>query len=159
VTSASDAGPRRTFRLVKTSRWSRTYQIRGGGLPHVAIHQSRLGYRTTVELGMESWIVKSLLVGLLQTVVRQGSGEVLARKRFRTLHITNGPSLRWRPRSLSRLRAGYSLPDDTMVAEYTPFQGHEMQMALMSGNWYADMICAVVGGLTMIQLSRSHHSH
>jgi hypothetical protein len=158
VTSASDAGPRRTFNLVKTSRWSRTYQIRGSGLPHVAIHQSRLGHRTTVELGMEAWIVKSLLVGLLQTVVRQGSGEVLARKRFRTLDIANGPRLRWRPRSLSRLRAGYSLPDDTMVAEYTPFQGQGMQMALMSGNWHVDMICAVVGGLAMIQLSRSHHN-
>jgi hypothetical protein len=46
-----------------------------------------------------------------------------------------------------------------MVAEYTPFHGREMQMAVMSGHWHVDMICAVVGGLTMIQLSRSHQSH
>lgn len=157
--SGPDAGPRRTFSMVKTSRWSRSYQIRGGGLPQVALHQNRLGYRTTVELGAESWVVKSLLIGQLLTVVRRGSGEVLARKRFRALDITGGPSLRWRPRSFSRPRAGYCLPDDTTVAEFVPFQGRAMQMAVMSGSRQVDMICAVVGGLTMIQLSRAHYSH
>jgi hypothetical protein len=161
MTSDPAAGPRRSFSLVKTSRWSRSYQLRGGGLPHVAMHQSRLGYRTTVELGGESWIVRSLLVGMVQTVVRQGSGEVLARKRFRTLDVTGGPRLRWRPRSFSRPSAGYSPPDDTdaLVAEFTPFHGSTMQMALMTGSWHVDMVCAVVGGLMMIQLSRAHYSH
>jgi hypothetical protein len=45
-----------------------------------------------------------------------------------------------------------------MVAEFAPFSGRTAQMTLMTGHWHLDMICAVVGGLTMIDLSRAHYS-
>jgi hypothetical protein len=116
----------------------------------------RLGAPAVLDLGGRRWRVAiGRLAGVRVTVSDERSGEVLARKAVRTLEITGGPRLTWRPRWFDRPRPAFVREDGEAVAEFTMFDGRGLDVRVGSGDHGLDVLCAVVGGVMLIRLKRN----